>query len=115
MLGIGANRPDGPEAIAWKQNKDFEGVLERLNKAQTDDGPDATLQDAAEEVSEPEGVEGGDAERRKRKEEKRQRKEAKKRLKEEKKKRKEADAAETTSSTSASTSQPADKAKFRLA
>jgi Pin2-interacting protein X1 len=31
MLGIGADNRDGPEAIAWKQNQDFEGVLKRLN------------------------------------------------------------------------------------
>ncbi|KAF8608270.1 hypothetical protein BDV93DRAFT_586530 [Ceratobasidium sp. AG-I] len=33
QLGIGAGRPDGPEAIAWKQAKEFEGLLERLNAA----------------------------------------------------------------------------------
>lgn len=31
QLGIGANRPGGPEAIAWKQNNEFEDVLARLN------------------------------------------------------------------------------------
>ncbi|KAG8746044.1 hypothetical protein FRC10_006383 [Ceratobasidium sp. 414] len=33
QLGIGAGRPDGPDAIAWKQAKEFEGLLERLNAA----------------------------------------------------------------------------------
>ncbi|KAG8960526.1 hypothetical protein FRC03_006453 [Tulasnella sp. 419] len=36
MLGIGANPASGSDAIAWKQNKDFESVLERLNQVQVD-------------------------------------------------------------------------------
>jgi Pin2-interacting protein X1 len=42
MLGIGAAQQKDPNGIAWKQNKDFERLLERLNadqgvKAEGDD------------------------------------------------------------------------------
>lgn len=31
MLGIGANQQKDPNGIAWKQNRDFENLLKRLN------------------------------------------------------------------------------------
>ncbi len=34
MMGIGAAHQKDPNGIAWKQNKDFENVLMRLNAAQ---------------------------------------------------------------------------------
>lgn len=34
MLGIGAAQQRDPNGLAWKQNKDFESVLRRLNEAQ---------------------------------------------------------------------------------
>ncbi|KAJ7209670.1 hypothetical protein GGX14DRAFT_452525 [Mycena pura] len=37
MFGIGAAQQKDPNGIAWKQNKDFEQVLERLNVAATED------------------------------------------------------------------------------
>ncbi|CAK5281648.1 unnamed protein product [Mycena citricolor] len=37
MLGIGAAQSRDPDGIAWKQNKDFEKVLERLNRATAED------------------------------------------------------------------------------
>lgn len=80
MLGIGANRPDGPEAIAWKQNKDFESVLERLNQAQNADSQGSSASSNDEEDK--------DEERRKRKEERRKRKEERARRKEEKRRKK---------------------------
>jgi len=52
QAGIGANvQPGGPDAIAWKQNKDFEGVLERLN--QTNIQSDTLLSDADAKESRP--------------------------------------------------------------
>lgn len=33
MLGIGAAHQKDPDGIAWKQSKDFESVLKRLNEA----------------------------------------------------------------------------------
>jgi Pin2-interacting protein X1 len=30
-MGIGGTKAGGPDAIAWKQNRDFEMVLKRLN------------------------------------------------------------------------------------
>lgn len=36
MMGIGGQR-SGPEEIAWKQNKDFENLLKRLNAANGDE------------------------------------------------------------------------------
>ncbi|KAF7321558.1 G-patch domain-containing protein [Mycena kentingensis (nom. inval.)] len=38
MLGIGAAQQKDPNGIAWKQNRDFERVLERLNAATGVDG-----------------------------------------------------------------------------
>ena len=32
MLGIGAANSKDPNGIAWKQNKDFEALLKRLNE-----------------------------------------------------------------------------------
>jgi len=42
MLGIGASHQTGPNAIAWKQNRDFESLLKRLNETippEKDDTP----------------------------------------------------------------------------
>ncbi|KAG8898287.1 hypothetical protein FRB99_007547 [Tulasnella sp. 403] len=62
MLGIGGDRPDGPDAIAWKQNKDFEGVLERLNRVRQDESS-ATPSDAdGESKDNADQVETGKAE-----------------------------------------------------
>lgn len=44
MLGIGAAQQKDPNGIAWKQNKDFESLLKRLNEAA-----------AAEETNTPSG------------------------------------------------------------
>ncbi|KAF9453981.1 hypothetical protein P691DRAFT_630353, partial [Macrolepiota fuliginosa MF-IS2] len=33
MMGIGAAHQKDPNGIAWKQNKDFESLLKRLNEA----------------------------------------------------------------------------------
>jgi Pin2-interacting protein X1 len=50
MLGIGAashgNHPDG---IAWKQNKDFEALLKRLNANNAEDGDQQDVDDDKEE------------------------------------------------------------------
>ncbi|CUA71690.1 Pin2-interacting protein X1 [Rhizoctonia solani] len=43
QLGIGAGRPDGPDSIAWKQAKEFEGLLERLNAANGGAGEEARV------------------------------------------------------------------------
>lgn len=40
MLGIGAAHQKDPDGIAWKQNKDFESLLRRLNEAAAVDGDD---------------------------------------------------------------------------
>ena len=43
MLGIGAGAPQGPDAIAWKQNRDYELLLKRLNESNKDEvGEDET-------------------------------------------------------------------------
>lgn len=44
MLGIGAQHAKDPNGIAWKQNRDFENLLKRLNanpENPTEDGIDA--------------------------------------------------------------------------
>jgi hypothetical protein len=76
QLGIGAGRPDGPDAIAWKQAQEFEGLLERLNAA---GGEAEDMIEAEEEREEVGGDETEDKARRKerRREEKRKAKEAK--------------------------------------
>ncbi|KIO16476.1 hypothetical protein M407DRAFT_33874 [Tulasnella calospora MUT 4182] len=108
MLGIGANRPDGPEAIAWKQNQDFESVLKRLNQesqsssatppAESEATPAEDTEEAVEEKTPPR------EEKRRRKEEKRIRKEEKAKRKLEKEKEA---AAEYPEPSSSSTPQPA--------
>lgn len=85
MLGIGANRPDGPEAIAWKQNQDFESVLKRLNQ---ESQSSSATPPAESEATPAEDTEEAADERTNRKEEKRRRKEEKRARKEEKAKRK---------------------------
>jgi len=39
MLGIGAAHQKDPNGIAWKQSKDFESVLQRLNEAASTQAP----------------------------------------------------------------------------
>ncbi len=41
MMGIGAQHQKDPNGIAWKQNKDFENVLMRLNASMGGGDPDA--------------------------------------------------------------------------
>ena len=43
MLGIGADHKNSAEGIAWKQNKDFENLLRRLNAANGADGEDEPM------------------------------------------------------------------------
>ncbi|KAH7334882.1 hypothetical protein B0J17DRAFT_671906 [Rhizoctonia solani] len=99
QLGIGANRPDGPDSIAWKQAKEFEGLLERLNAANGGtSGEDKT--DVVEESGEGDVKKGEDEEsEEKKKEDKARRKEKRK---EEKRKAKGEAAAATESSGSVS-------------
>ncbi|KAJ8591615.1 hypothetical protein M405DRAFT_100397 [Rhizopogon salebrosus TDB-379] len=51
MLGIGAAHQQDPHGIAWKQNKDFEALLKRLN---TDDAQGSTSTPALGEFVRPE-------------------------------------------------------------
>ena len=39
MFGIGAAQQQDPNGIAWKQNKDFERLLQRLNEEKTSEPP----------------------------------------------------------------------------
>jgi len=52
MLGIGALHHNEPDGIAWKQNKDFENLLKRLNETGAKDGDDSSskLEDGGEAV-----------------------------------------------------------------
>ncbi|KAG8991327.1 hypothetical protein FRB90_001391 [Tulasnella sp. 427] len=113
MLGIGANRPDGPEAIAWKQNQDFESVLRRLNQ-ESQSGSETPLErseatptkEAAEASDKGDDEKKRKEEKRKRKEEKRARKEEKARSKLEKEDTAEVAAVAAEASSSSSTPQP---------
>jgi len=52
LFGIGAERtPGGPDDIAWKQNKDFEGVLARLNQPDTDTEQPKPKDEEIDEIS----------------------------------------------------------------
>lgn len=52
MLGIGAAQQKGPNGIAWKQNKDFENLLKRLNESRTEEGVDTLVEDDVEVTGE---------------------------------------------------------------
>ncbi|CAE6481060.1 hypothetical protein ACGC1H_005211 [Rhizoctonia solani] len=94
QLGIGAGRPDGPDSIAWKQAKEFEGLLERLNAASGGTSGEDTEAEAVKESAEEGPTEDRDDEdETKRKEDKARRKEKKK----EEKRRAKAEAATESS------------------
>ncbi|KAE9408664.1 hypothetical protein BT96DRAFT_913804 [Gymnopus androsaceus JB14] len=80
MLGIGAAQSKDPNGIAWKQNKDFESLLKRLNE-----NPPATETAESKDVDmDKDDQKESKEERKKRKrEEKEQKKEGKKRKREE--------------------------------
>jgi len=48
MLGIGAAHQKSPDGIAWKQNKDFENLLKRLNENATENADSKEEQDVVE-------------------------------------------------------------------
>ncbi|KAG8980880.1 hypothetical protein FRB93_008885 [Tulasnella sp. JGI-2019a] len=90
MLGIGANTKDGPDAIAWKQNQEFEAMLSRLNKGKsrdTTDSPGETSQQERDD-SEPAELEVEVSTSTSEKEQKCRRKEEKRQRKEERARRK---------------------------
>jgi hypothetical protein len=67
MLGIGAAQSKDPNGIAWKQNRDFENLLKRLNEANTIDEEDtpSKVEDDGEHIGE-EGRKSGTEKKRKR-------------------------------------------------
>ncbi|KAG8890014.1 hypothetical protein FRB98_001449 [Tulasnella sp. 332] len=84
MLGIGADMKEGPDAVAWKQNQEFEAVLSRLNKGKCRDTTESLPVETSErddleeevETSASRGVLLDDKEQgRRRKEDRRRRKE----------------------------------------
>ncbi|KAJ8076894.1 hypothetical protein AAF712_000486 [Marasmius tenuissimus] len=85
MLGIGAAQSKDPNGIAWKQNKDFESLLKRLN---ADNETSQTPNSENESESEKE------AEQKEEKKEKKKRKREEEGDKERKKKRKKLEAGE---------------------
>ena len=59
LLGIGRAQQKDPDGIAWKQNKDFERLLQRLNDEATAAESNQTLESLKkeeEEVNEKDGV-----------------------------------------------------------
>lgn len=99
-MGIGAGAQQGPDGIAWKQNKDYELLLARLNDSQQISASDiAVEEESKEEVQRGEkrkwydGMDSNEVEekdeRQKRKRAKKERKERKAQGKEEKRRRKE--------------------------
>ncbi|KAJ3933012.1 MAG: hypothetical protein NXY57DRAFT_1000479 [Lentinula lateritia] len=92
MLGIGAAQSKDPNGIAWKQNKDFESLLRRLNEnnAASSDSGAQVVDGNAVNIREEEGNNGDDdVEKDGKKENKEDRKKRKKEEKEAKKERKE--------------------------
>ncbi len=60
MLGIGAAHQKDPNGIAWKQNKDFENLLKRLNAGGEGGGEEVPKVDGfakAKDMTEEEGTE----------------------------------------------------------
>lgn len=51
MLGIGAAHQKDPNGIAWKQNKEFENLLRRLNAGSIEDESPATKVDGFAKAS----------------------------------------------------------------
>lgn len=99
MLGIGAAHQKDPNGLAWKQNKDFENLLRRLNAANGDgEVEEATLKiDGFSKATEEPAAEVDSSKKRKRSADEEQvkideaeetKEERKKRKKEEKEKRK---------------------------
>ncbi|CAE6341427.1 unnamed protein product [Rhizoctonia solani] len=97
QLGIGAGRPDGPDSIAWKQAKEFEGLLERLNAANGGAGEEVEV---IKEFTDDLVENGADEDENKRKEDKSRRKEKRK----EEKRRANADATTESSGSALPTS-----------
>ncbi|KAK7691661.1 hypothetical protein QCA50_005060 [Cerrena zonata] len=58
MLGIGAAHQKDPNGIAWKQNKDFENLLKRLNGDSTPATPVDGFVQAGQDAEE-DGQDGG--------------------------------------------------------
>ncbi|KAG5645428.1 hypothetical protein DXG03_006252 [Asterophora parasitica] len=83
MLGIGAAHQMDPNGIAWKQNKDFENLLKRLNAQENTSAAD-TVAEVKEEIKEEKGESEGEEE----KETKRKRKKDREGASEEKAKKK---------------------------
>ncbi|KAJ3543514.1 hypothetical protein NMY22_g3119 [Coprinellus aureogranulatus] len=91
MMGIGAAHQKDPNGIAWKQNRDFENLLRRLNEASGKTEGDTTMDAETREefVAETVQVKEGDEnmEDEEGKKEKRERKEKKRKEKKEKKRK----------------------------
>lgn len=49
MLGIGNSHTNDPNGIAWKQNKDFEALLRRLNEGRESDQTQPEVKEEEEE------------------------------------------------------------------
>jgi Pin2-interacting protein X1 len=86
MMGIGAAHSKDPNGIAWKQNRDFERLLERLNGSDTpseSEGKAAPVMDGFHAASSTGEEVSKEERKRKRKEEKEDKKSKKKRKQEE--------------------------------
>jgi len=72
MMGIGAAHQQDPNGVAWKQNKDYENLLKRLNEA---DGVEEEVQTGSgfDGFVKPEGDAGEEDEEDEKKKEKRKR------------------------------------------
>ena len=109
LMGIGAGAQQGPDGIAWKQNKDYELLLARLNETEASERVDITVSSENKEEGQDQTGEKGEKrkrgetdlapedeleERQKRKRERKERKameKEKKRLKKEKQQQKQKD------------------------
>lgn len=90
MMGIGAAHQKDPNGIAWKQNRDFENLLKRLNEASGKAEGDATVDVEMKEefVTETVRVKEEDEQKSDEKDKKKEKKEKKRKEKEEKKEKK---------------------------
>ncbi|KAJ3908214.1 hypothetical protein F5879DRAFT_1007839 [Lentinula edodes] len=116
MLGIGAAQSKDPNGIAWKQSKDFESLLRRLNEsnAASSDSGAQVIDGNTENIREEEGINGDDdLEKDGKKENREDRKKRKKEEKEAKKERKEQKKRKRAESVGEEVEQPKPKKKAK--
>lgn len=82
MMGIGAAHQKDPNGVAWKQNRDYENLLKRLNEANGGE-EEVQMESGFDGFVKPEGNAGEEGEEDEKKKEKRKKEKEKKKWKRE--------------------------------